>query len=95
MNQQLDVQYSQVILKFSARTVFCPREHNFRCPLISPLSVDPLVNVTALNFHFENVNLIEERIFLNIFMASALKILFCRILKLNAFNANFFFVSCP
>jgi hypothetical protein len=33
--------------------------HNFRCPLISPLSVDPLINGTALIVHFENVNLTE------------------------------------
>jgi hypothetical protein len=30
--------------------------HNFRCPLISLLSVDPLINGTALIFHFKNVN---------------------------------------
>ncbi len=34
---------------------------HFHCPLISPLSVDPLINGTALIFHFENVNLTEER----------------------------------
>jgi hypothetical protein len=45
---------------------------NFLCPLISPLSVDPLINGTALIFQFENVNLMEERIFLNLFMAPAL-----------------------
>jgi hypothetical protein len=60
--------------------------HNFRCPLISPLSVDPLINGTALIFHFENVNLTEERLFLNLLMALALKILFCRI---------FLNLSCP
>jgi hypothetical protein len=53
--------------------------HNFRCPLISPLSVDPLINGTALIFHCGNVNLTEEPLFLNLFMALALKILFCRI----------------
>jgi hypothetical protein len=53
--------------------------HNFRCPLISPLSVDPLINGTALIFHYENANLTEERLFLNLFMALALKILFCQI----------------
>ncbi len=37
--------------------------HNFRCPLISPLSVDPLINGTALIFHCGNVNLMEERLF--------------------------------
>ncbi len=37
--------------------------HNFCCPLISPLSVDPLINGTVLIFHFENVNLMEERLF--------------------------------
>jgi hypothetical protein len=31
--------------------------HNFRCPMISHLSADPLVNETALILHFENVNL--------------------------------------
>ncbi len=41
--------------------------HNFLCPLISPLSADPLVNRTALILHFENVNLIEERLFFRIF----------------------------
>ncbi len=51
--------------------------HNFRCPLISPLSVDPLINGTALIFHCGNVYLTEERLFLNLFMALALKILFC------------------
>jgi hypothetical protein len=44
--------------------------HNFRCPLI---------NVTALIFHLENVSLREERLYLNLFMALALKILFCQI----------------
>ncbi len=44
-----------------------------------PLSVDPLINGTALIFHCGNVNLTEERLFLNLFMALALKILFCRI----------------
>jgi hypothetical protein len=53
--------------------------HNFRCPLISPLSVDPLFNGTVLIFHSENVNLMEERLFLSLFKASALKIRFCRI----------------
>ncbi len=53
--------------------------HNFRCPLISPLSVDPLINGTALIFHCGNVNLTEERLYLNLFMAKALKILFCLI----------------
>jgi hypothetical protein len=52
-----------------------------------PLSVDKSVNVnglingTALIFHFGNVNLTEERLFLNLNKASALKIQFCRILK--------------
>jgi hypothetical protein len=27
-------------------------EHNFPCPLKSPLSVDPLINGTTLIFHF-------------------------------------------
>jgi hypothetical protein len=31
--------------------------------LISPLPVDPLINGTALNFRFENVNLTEEHLF--------------------------------
>jgi hypothetical protein len=48
--------------------------HNFHCPLISPLSVDPLVNGTALILHFENVNLTEDRLFLSLFKASTLKI---------------------
>ncbi len=51
--------------------------HNFRCPLISPLSVDPLINGTALIFHFENDSLTEERLFLNLFMTLTLKIIFC------------------
>jgi hypothetical protein len=55
-------------------------EHNFRCPLISPLSVDPLINGTSLIFHTENVNLTEERLFLSLFNATAFKIRFCRIL---------------
>jgi hypothetical protein len=54
--------------------------HNFRCPLISPLSVDPLINRPALIFHFENVNLMEERLFLSLFKASVLKIQFYKIL---------------
>ncbi len=53
--------------------------HNFRCPLISPLSVDPLVNGTALILHFENVNLTEERLVLSLLKASTLKIRICRI----------------
>jgi hypothetical protein len=53
--------------------------HNFRCPLISPLSVDPLINGTALIFHFENVSLTEKRLFLNLFMTLTLKIIFCRV----------------
>jgi hypothetical protein len=35
------------------------------------LSADPLINGTALIFHFENVNLTEERVFLNIYAISA------------------------
>ncbi len=58
--------------------VFARAGHNFRCPLISPLSVDPLVNGTALVLHFENVNLTEERLFLGLFKASTLKIRFWR-----------------
>jgi hypothetical protein len=46
-----------------------------------PLFVDPLTNGTALIFHFENVNLTEERLFLNLFTALALTILICRIFK--------------
>ncbi len=53
--------------------------HNFLYPLISPLSVDPLVNGTALILHFENINLTEERLFLILLKASTLKIRFCRI----------------
>jgi hypothetical protein len=48
--------------------------HNFHCPFISPLSVDPLINGTALICHFENINLMEERLFLSLYKASALKI---------------------
>jgi hypothetical protein len=62
-----------------APSQFSRAGHNFRCPLISMLSVDPLINGTALIFHFENVILTEERLFLNLDQASALKILFCRI----------------
>ncbi len=47
--------------------------HNFHCPLISQLSVDPKINETALIFHFEKVSLTEERLFLNLFKASAFK----------------------
>ncbi len=39
-----------------------------------PLTVDPLVNGTALILHFENVNLTEERLFLSLLKASTLKI---------------------
>jgi hypothetical protein len=46
--------------------------HNFHCPLKSLLSVDLLVNGTALIFLFLNVNLTEERLFLNLNKASAL-----------------------
>ncbi len=60
-------------------TIITRAGHNFRCPLISPLSVDPLIKGTALIFHCGNVNLMEERLFLNLFMALALKILFCLI----------------
>jgi hypothetical protein len=59
--------------------LLCRAGHNFRCPLISPLSVDPLINGTALIFHFENVSLTEERLFLNLFMTLTLKIIFCRV----------------
>jgi hypothetical protein len=45
--------------------------HNFCCPFIRPLSVDPLINRTMLIFYFENVNLTEERLFLNLFMVLA------------------------
>jgi hypothetical protein len=48
--------------------------HNFRFPLISPLTVDPLVNGTELIFPSENVNLREECLFLSLFKTSALKI---------------------
>jgi hypothetical protein len=41
-----------------------------------PLSVDPLINGAALIFHFESVNLTEERLFLNLNKTSALKIQF-------------------
>jgi hypothetical protein len=55
--------------------------HNFHCPLMSPLSVDPLSNDgTALIFPFENVSLTEEHLFLSLFKASVLKIRFYRIL---------------
>ncbi len=53
--------------------------HNFRCPLISPLSVDPLINGTALILLIENVSLTEERLFLNLFMTLTLKIIFCKV----------------
>jgi hypothetical protein len=53
--------------------------HIFRCPLLSPLSVDPFINGTTLIFHFEIVNLTEERLFLSLLKASALKMRFCRI----------------
>ncbi len=55
--------------------------HNFRCPLISPLTVDSLINGTALIFHFENVNFTEERYVLNLNEASALEINFLEFLK--------------
>jgi hypothetical protein len=66
--------------------------HNFRCPLLSPLSVDPLINGTALIFSFENVNLTEERLFLNLFMLSALRILFCRFLANSTLSTLLFFL---
>ncbi len=53
--------------------------HNFRCPLLSPLSVDPLINGTTLIFHFEIVNLTEERLFLSLLKAPGLKMRFYRI----------------
>jgi hypothetical protein len=37
--------------------------HNFCCLLISLLFVNPLINRTALIFHFENVNLMEQCLF--------------------------------
>ncbi len=46
--------------------------HNFSCPL----SVDPLINRTALIFHFENVNLTEDCFLKSLFKASELKIRF-------------------
>jgi hypothetical protein len=54
------------------------------------LGTTPLINGIALSFHFENINLTEERLFLNLRKASALKILFCRTLKLDVFNALIF-----
>jgi hypothetical protein len=54
--------------------------HNFRCPLINPLSVDPLINGTVLIFHVENVNLTEKRL-LSLLKASTLKIRFYKIFK--------------
>ncbi len=45
------------------------------------LSVDPLINGTALIFFIENVSLKEERIFLNLFMSLTLKIIFCQVFK--------------
>jgi hypothetical protein len=53
--------------------------HNFRCPLLSMLSVDPLINGTTLIFHFEIVNLMEECLILSLLKASALKMRFCRV----------------
>jgi hypothetical protein len=41
--------------------------HNFHCPLISQLSVDPKINGKGLIFHFEKVNLTEELLFLNFY----------------------------
>ncbi len=40
--------------------------HNFCCPLISPLFLDPLIDRTAHILDFEKVNLTEERLFLNL-----------------------------
>jgi hypothetical protein len=58
-------QYSLGIFQRITITILGRAGHNFHCPLISPLSVDPLVNGTALNFHFNNVNLTGERLFLS------------------------------
>jgi hypothetical protein len=80
--QNVTIQTSQLHNYPSLKNIPTTRAgHNFRCPLISPLSVDPLINGTALIFHCGNVNLTEERLFLNLFMALALKILFCRFFK--------------
>jgi hypothetical protein len=46
--------------------------HNFRCSLISPLFVDPLINGTTLIFHIENISLAEERLIFNLFMTLTL-----------------------
>ncbi len=72
----------------------CRAGHNFHCLLISPLSVDLLINGTALIFHFENVSLTEERLFLSLFKASALKIDFIEFFKTLRFQCSYFFVSC-
>jgi hypothetical protein len=52
----------------------CRAGHNFHCPLKSPLTVYPLSNGTTLIFHIPNVNLMEERLFLNLKMAPTLKV---------------------
>ncbi len=81
----LPVQREMVITGFGVHYTLSVQRyragHNFRCPLISPLSVDPLDNGTALILHFENVNLTEERLLLGLFKASTLKFDFVEFLK--------------
>jgi hypothetical protein len=78
-NGQILKKYLMRQIKPQVHTVYSRAGHNFRCPLISPLYIDLMINGTALIFHFENVNLMEERLFLKLNKASALKIQFGRI----------------
>jgi hypothetical protein len=70
-----------VCSKLTKVAILCRVGHNFHCFLISSLSFDPLINRTALIFHFENVNLTEECLFSNLFKASALKFYFVEFVK--------------
>jgi hypothetical protein len=56
-----------------------------------PLSVDLLVNGTALILQIENVNLTEERLFLSLLKASTLKIQFSRIFSNLTLSTLLFF----
>ncbi len=68
--------------------------HIFHCPLISLLSVAPLIKGGAVIFYFENIILMEERLFLNLWKASVPKIMFCRLFKDVTLSTLLFFVSC-
>jgi hypothetical protein len=90
-----EAQHMMVVVYDEAKHMVAGRAgHNFQCPLISPLSL--VYRNAVLIFHFENINLLEERLFfLNFQKASAIKILFCRIFKNLMLSMLLFFVNCP